>query len=837
MKKAIRKTVILSLLFFWFTSIWSQVIPKKEFTKKVLEADVFFYYDEDYEKAATLYESLLNIYPDNSNLSAKLGICYLNIDGKISEAINLLEKASANIVSNDKEYIEYGEKAPLDTYLYIAIAYHHIDSLQKAISLYSDAKRKLANMNIFSEEFIDNQIKNCRYAIEMKNKPLSIVSSIFIPWLVDYPGATNPVLSKNDSIFIFTLKKHGKTQIMCSYKSESWMPPIDITKQLGGYDRFYTNSITGNGRLLILSMDDGGDGNLYYSQRRGTTWSKIKNLGKNINTIYWESHGFITPDGKSLFIASNRPGGKGELDIWISEKDTDGSWKPPVNCGNMINTPYNENTPFFDQSSNTIYFSSLGHLSMGGYDVFRSTKRNGVWTTPTGLPYAFNNTSENTFFILKNNGPGFITSLYENTFKSRNIYSMFAEDPVEKIIVARGTISLQDGLSIEPHKSKIQLIDLKKGAQAKNIDMSDSVSFTFEIKPGDYQLFVSHTGYKTDTIGLSIPIDFSGNYIPVNASLVPEKVVSGEFLSIKNILFEFNSFLLTNEAESSLNILKTILANYPELKIEVAGYTDAKGSTEYNRKLADNRAQAVIDYLADSDIPVSRFVKKAYGKSNFAAVNTNLDGTDNPEGRKYNRRATFGIIDPQTGITISQETYTPEHLRQPSSVKYSIVLLQTADNLPKETFSSLELTDRIFLRSIKIDSVSLYTIGLFHNKYDASKYLIHAKQKGFLDSYIVTQYEINSASKTLLDAEAKFRQLSGKKVYTIQLKATRKQVNLNQFKGTEGIIEIFSSDGFYRYVAGEFNSYTDAKIAVKTFIDAGYKDAFIRELNELNTEK
>ena len=113
------------------------------------------------------------------------------------------------------------------------------------------------------------------------------------------------------------------------------------------------------------------------------------------------------------------------------------------------------------------------------------------------------------------------------------------------------------------------------------------------------------------------------------------------------------------------NYLKSIIINYPDLTIEVAGFTDAKGSTDYNRRLADKRAQAVIDYFTLSGIEGAKFVKKAFGESNFVAVNSNPDGTDNPEGRKYNRRVTFGIVNPKTGVVLRQESYTPRYLDRP----------------------------------------------------------------------------------------------------------------------------------------------------------------------------
>lgn len=824
----------LAFLLLSISPLFSQVLTKKQFIKAVQDADIAFYYDEDYEKAASQYKYLLNIYPENSNLCAKLGICYLNVDGKKSEALRLLDKASDNIVEKDKDYIEYGEEAPLDTYLYRAIAYHKNDSLQKAILLFIDAKRRLSGTEIFREEYIDNQIRDCRYALEMKKKPLTIISKLFTPWLRDYPGASNPVLAKGDSVFIFTHKEGSKTRILCSYKNKTWKSPVDITKQLGGYDRLYSNSITGDGKLLILYMDDGGDGNLYYSQRRDSTWSKIKSVGKPINTIYWQSHGYITPDGQEMYFSSNKPGGQGELDIWYSRKNPNGTWGEPVNCGNVINTPYNEDTPFFDPETNALLFSSLGHISMGGYDVFRSIKRNGAWTNPTGMPFSFNNTDENTFFILNNNAPGFITSIFNLKNYERNIYSVVAQDPADKITTAKGTISLRDGMAVDPKQTSLQLIDLKKENNPVFIELRDTNSFNADVKPGDYQIIVSHTGYKTDTINLNIPLFFPGNYIAVQASLIPEKVSSGDFISINNILFGFDSYNLNEQAIGSLDVLKSILDNYPDLKIEIAGYTDSKGSTEYNRKLADKRAQEVINYLVKAGISYSRFVKKAFGESNFAAVNTNRDGSDNPEGRKYNRRATFGIIDPHTGVVISQETYTPRHLRQSSSMKYSIVLIRTTKILPPEYFKNLKIDETHFIKNLKIDSVMLYTLGLFYNRSDASKYLLYAMDKGYSNSYIVSQYEINSESKTLLSPIASNRQnATGKTIYTIQLKASRQQIKINEFKDIEGLREIYSEDGYYRYVTGEFISFRKAKTALTPFIESGYKDAFIRELNLL----
>ncbi len=826
--------LIFSLLASGFVSLSGQETARKDFIKAFQNADMYYYYDQDYLKAAALYEPLVEAHPENYNLAAKLGICYLNLDGKNNEALQLLKKASGGVVSSEKEYKQTGEKAPLDTYLYVGIAFHRADSLDKALTFFYDAKKRLAESEPYQADFIDLQIRNCRYAMEMKKRPLRIISEYFTPWLKDYSGACNPVLAKNDSVFIFTVKNEGKTQVYCSYKKNKvWERPSNITRQLGGFERFYTNSITGNGRMLILFMDDGGDGNLYYSMRKDTTWTKIKSVGKYVNSIYWEDYGFITPDGKTMYFSSNRPGGEGELDIWTSQKLADGSWERPVNCGNVINTPYDENTPFFDPENNALLFSSIGHISMGAYDEFRSINRGGVWTQPVGMPYAFNTVSENKDFILNNNAPGFVASRYDEKTHTRNIYSIVAVDPADELTKASGTIKLEDGMEVDPKISLITVRNVQTGEITQNIPIGPDGSFNFDIKPGEYQVFISSDGYNTDTINLSLPLYFSGKYLAVNPTLKPDKVSAGDFLSIKNVLFDFDSYAISDDAKPSMELLKNIMINYPELTIEVAGYTDAKGSTTYNRKLADKRAQSVINYFASSGIDSTKFVKKAFGESNFAAVNTNPDGSDNPEGRKYNRRVTFGIVNPKTGVVLRQEAYTPEHLRQPHSMKYSIVLLQTKEKLYPGYFSNLIKDEMLFVRTIPTDSLNLYALGVFYNRPDAVTYLGFLRENGLKDAYIINQYDLENDSE-MTSAETKIGESAlTRKVFTIQLKATKTPIDAARiFPGYKGVREIAADDGFYKYTYGEYASIAKAKEALVS-VKKDYNDAFIREVNVL----
>ena len=140
MNRLLPGVLLIVLLTSSFNTLISQELNRKDLIRTVQNADIFFYYDENYDKAAEIYETLNKAYPDNANFAAKLGICCLNIDGRYHEALRLLKSASSNVVKKDRDYVEYGEQAPLDTYLYLAIAYHRNDSLEKAISAFNDIK-------------------------------------------------------------------------------------------------------------------------------------------------------------------------------------------------------------------------------------------------------------------------------------------------------------------------------------------------------------------------------------------------------------------------------------------------------------------------------------------------------------------------------------------------------------------------------------------------------------------------------------------------------------------------------------------------------------------------
>jgi Tol biopolymer transport system component len=206
--------------------------------------------------------------------------------------------------------------------------------------------------------------------------------------------------------------------------NDSWGAPVNITPELQSDGDMYISCLSSDGKVLYLSKDDNFNSDIYTCSFDGITWGKALRLNKNINTKYWESHGFVSEDGEQLIFASDRPGGFGGLDLYISRK-MEGDWGTPVNLGPKINTPFNEDRPFLINKGRTLFFSSQGHQNIGGYDLFRADlQTDNKWSEPENLGYPLNTPDDNIFFMPVNNGKSGYYSTYipDEGFGKEDIY-------------------------------------------------------------------------------------------------------------------------------------------------------------------------------------------------------------------------------------------------------------------------------------------------------------------------------------------------------------------------------------------------------------------------------
>ena len=189
-------------------------------------------------------------------------------------------------------------------------------------------------------------------------------------------------------LFYYSTKTNGQ-----------WSGPVNMNELLKVDRDLFPTSISNDGKTLYLYSSADYDGIIYTSQFENGIWSPLVKLNENINTKYWESHATISHDNKKLYFTSNRKGGYEGLDIYVSERDSTGDWGPAKNLGPVINTPYNEESPFLSKDDKTLFFSSRGHFNMGGYDIFYSTLLpDGEWSVPLNVGFPLNSTDDDVFF-------------------------------------------------------------------------------------------------------------------------------------------------------------------------------------------------------------------------------------------------------------------------------------------------------------------------------------------------------------------------------------------------------------------------------------------------------
>lgn len=405
---------------------------KSEIKEIWLEAESHYLFGE-FELANPLYLMLNDLRPGNANIKYKIGNCYLNIFDEKPKAIPFLEEAIRNTSYDSKTGKLKELNAPLDAYFSLGNAYRIINRLDSALNTYrffSQLISKSAGMQ--NREFVEQQIQACNIAAEQMKKPVRVLIQPLKEYINQGSVNERPVVSYDGNTMAYTERRGLESVVYVTRREgDSWATPTDITLEASMGTDCHTTSLNSDGTELYLFKNDNYDGNIYVTRFEDGRWTTIIRLNRNINTRFYESHAAISYDGKKLYFTSNREGGIGELDLWVSEKDETGDWGIPVNLGNAVNTPYNEETPFVSVDGNTLTFSSEGHGSMGGYDIFLSKYSAGMWEKPVNIGYPVNTTDDNLGFQPFANGAFGLQSIMTG-YKKKEIALVTFNPPEEK---------------------------------------------------------------------------------------------------------------------------------------------------------------------------------------------------------------------------------------------------------------------------------------------------------------------------------------------------------------------------------------------------------------------
>lgn len=418
----------------------------------------------------------------------------------------------------------------------------------------------------------------------------------------------------------------------------SWSASIDLGPPINTEGDEGAMALSPDGQLLFYSACNRPDGygscDLYVSRLQGDKWGDPVNLGPVVNSPAWESQPSFSSDGRTLYFVSNRPGGIGNSDIWISTLSDDGNWSTPINAGNIINTPDAERGPFIHPDGTTLYFSSNGHIGMGQGDIFYSVMKDGEWSKPVNLGYPINSKDDEVTMIVDNEGKvAYYSSAKEKGFGLQDIYAFNLPENVRPAKVSYMKGLIYDSITKAPLEARFNLINLSTGGSivASTSNPADG-SFLLCIPSGhSYALNVEKKGYLF--YSAHFEMKEAGDYInPFHKDIPLKPLREGESIVLSNIFFETDSFNLLPESTTELDQLVKLLTKNSRLHIQISGHTDNVGTDDYNRVLSEMRARSVYNYLVAAGIDRNRLTYKGYGRSKPAAAN------ESPEGRALNRR-------------------------------------------------------------------------------------------------------------------------------------------------------------------------------------------------------
>lgn len=454
------KKIILLFSFFVlsFSNFASANFIQGNFKNIFNQAEDFFA-NENYIAALPLYIKLDLMDKGNHNMNFKIGFCYLKAATYKTKSIPYLEFAIKNIA----KFYEQGEikekEAPLSTYYYLAKAYHLNYEFDKAIEMYQKYIDALGTDQKLSEEVeeIKHDIETCNYGKEIVKTPKKVEVENLGPGVNSKYPDYSPIVSLDEQTIIFTTRRSGGTtekklptgehfeDIFVSTYSETdnkWGKATPIGKNINGSGHEATINLSADGLKLLVYKDDGGNGNIYVSELKGKEWGPAEYVSAPINSSAWESHACFSSDNRVLYFVSNRGGGLGGRDIYKCLKLPSGEWGPAQNLGDVINTKYDEDGIFIHPDGKQIFFSSKGHNSMGGFDIFTSfiNDENGNWSTPINYGYPVNTTDDDVFLITTADGRrAFFSSDKEGGYGEKDIYLItFPENEPRDITVLLG---------------------------------------------------------------------------------------------------------------------------------------------------------------------------------------------------------------------------------------------------------------------------------------------------------------------------------------------------------------------------------------------------------------
>lgn len=653
----------------------------KEAKNNIKEGDKLYEQGAVFFKEAIPYYEKANAFnPENALLNYKLGECYLYSVDKSKAKKHLLK--AFELQPNINPLLNF----------YLGRAYHLENEFDRAIDFYTKYKATIQDM--WEREDVDLKIQQCQNGKKIVTKPIRVFIDNLGSNVNTKANEYGAVISADESVIIYTSRREGSTggkidpvlneqfeDLYISTKNDdgSWAPAQNMGDNVNTNDHDAVSGISADGQRIILYRGSSGMGDLFECVLEGSEWSKPRDFGKNINTKnYQEPSACYSPDGNILYFVSERPGGIGGHDIYLSRLDDKGKWGEAENLGPTINTKYKEDGIYMHPDGKTLYFGSEGHTSMGGMDIFKSVydAQTKTWSTPVNIGYPVNTADEDAFFVISASGRHgyYMSTAQEDNKGLRDLYMITflgpekqmvlnnednllasAAAPVKDVVIApevevkeaqltllKGVIS--DYLSKELLEAQIEIVDNQANEViATFTSNSKTGKYLVSLPAGkNYGIAVKKDGYLFHSENFDIPNTAAFQEVEKDVEL--KKLSVGSKIVLRNIFFDLDKATLRPESTNELNRLIKLMNDVPTLKIELGGHTDSRGSDSYNMKLSEQRAAAVVDYLTKAGISADRLKSAGYGETQL--VNDCGNGVKcSDEQHQENRRTEFKVLD------------------------------------------------------------------------------------------------------------------------------------------------------------------------------------------------
>lgn len=654
----------------WLTTLFGFIVfcGHTQALKSILDKGDKIFAKGDYKAALQIYQSADQIAPNDPKVKYRIGQSYLSSGAEV-KALPYLEEAYRLQPAVDPD-IDY----------FLGVALQSNFHFYKAIDHFKKYKSKNKKLSLIA----DHKIKECRLGDSLMANPVLCVIKV-LEWPINSPYQDyGPALPSDESQLIFTSARDTSKRdkkyklifedvVISKKESGKWSVPVEISPKINDAFHDAATYLSPDGKSIFLYYEK-GNGDIYHSSFDGNEWATPVSMGPEINTVSWETSGCLSPDGKKFYFTSDRSGGFGGLDIYVSELLPNGNWGKAVNLGPIINTPGNEDAPFMHQDG-TLYFGSDGLPGLGDSDIFKSEMKDGNWSKPQNLGYPINTPKfENYYFLSLDKKRAYFSSVRpEGVGNSDICFVTFLDPPPKKetpVVVkeepkrekpvgdefADAMVSLQKDLGFASQligrvidadnaaalKAQITLVDNKTNTVMERVYSSDSTGEFKIIIPhgGNYGINTSVDGYLFNSLNFEVPM--YSEYQEIETAILMQKVTVGSKAVMKNIFFDIGKAVLKNESFGELEQILDLMENNPGIKLQINGHTDNSGDPQTNKVLSAKRAETVMAFLLTRGIDPARLKAVGYGEEKPIVSNDDEQG-----GRAINRRTEIEVLENQ----------------------------------------------------------------------------------------------------------------------------------------------------------------------------------------------